>query len=98
MIIRYSPDLIDKLKKVNVRIRKSFKEKIIVFEKNPHDGKLNNHELQREYKGLKSIDITSDYRAIYREFKEGEDIIIEFFLLGTHKELYTGKIEIIEIK
>ena len=83
-----SPLFFEKLKKVDVRIRKSFEEKIAVFEKNPLDPSLNNHPLKAPYEGLRSIDITNDYRAIYEEVPAGTETIAYFSLLGTHKELY----------
>ena len=83
-----SPLFFEKLKKVDVRIRKSFEEKIVVFEKNPFDPRLNNHPLQEPYEGLRSIDITSDYRAVYEEVTSGRETVAYFSLLGTHRELY----------
>jgi len=67
MIIQYDPAFIKKLKTVNVRIRKGFKERIELFKRNPDNSQLNNHALKEEYEGLRSIDITNDYRAIYEE-------------------------------
>ena len=85
---RYDPAFIKALKKVDVRIRKSFKQKIAIFAKDPFNPQLNNHPLKREYQGYRSIDITVDYRALYQEKKEGEDAIAYFTLLGTHDQLY----------
>ncbi len=45
---------------------------------------LNNHELAGEWAGCRSVNITGDYRAIFKE--EGEVII--FLKIGTHSELY----------
>lgn len=81
-------DFLKKLKKVDVRIRKSFKEKIILFSKNPVDPQLNNHALREQYEGYKSIDITADYRAIYEEVKIKRKKVSYFILLGTHEELF----------
>lgn len=92
MIIRYSPLFFKTLKKLDVRIRKSFKEKILLFAKNPNDPQLNNHLLKREYQGLRSIDITADWRAVYQEKHEGGKETAYFVLIGTHKQLY-GKPE-----
>lgn len=90
---QYDPEFIKKLKQLDVRIRKSFRERIVIFAKNPYDPQLNNHELKDEYKGYRSIDITSDYRAIYRAIyeeivKEGVEQIAYFIIIGTHEELY----------
>lgn len=85
---RYDPAFVKALKKTNVRIRKSFKEKILIFAKNPYDSNLNNHELKDEYEGYRSIDITADYRALYEEVNQEDEPIAYFFSIGTHKELY----------
>lgn len=88
MRIIYNPAFIQKLKKLNVRIRKSFRERIAIFQLNPSDPILDNHPLERELKGYQSIDITADYRAVFEELQVGEERIYYFFLIGTHKELY----------
>jgi mRNA-degrading endonuclease YafQ of YafQ-DinJ toxin-antitoxin module len=88
MIVQHDPAIFEKLKKVDIRIRKSFYQKIAVFEKNPSDPSLNNHQLKDPYEGLRSIDITNDYRAVYEEVPSGNEMVAYFSLLGTHKELY----------
>lgn len=82
------PAVYEKLKKLDVRIRKSFKERILIFSKNPHNLELNNHSLREPYLGLRSIDITSDYRAVYKEAVIGIKKVAYFVNLGTHQELY----------
>lgn len=88
MIIRYSPLFLRTLKKLDVRIRKRFKENILLFAKNPRNPQLDNHPLKREYRGLRSIDITADWRAIYAEKLEGKGKTAYFVFIGTHKQLY----------
>lgn len=88
MTIRYDPAFLKKLKKTDVKIRKRFKKRIAIFIINPFDQQLHNHSLQREYKGYRSIDITNDWRAIYVEKREGDEIIAYFIAIGTHKDLY----------
>lgn len=92
MIVIYDPAFLKKLKKANVRIRKSFKERIELFLKNPNDPILNNHPLQDEYAGYRSIDITSNWRGLYNEKYTEDDIVAYFSILGTHNDLY-GKPE-----
>ncbi len=75
-------------KKADVRIRKSTDERLRIFGKNPFEAGLNNHPLRDEREGYRSIDITNDYRAIYKEAKEGEEMNAYFVALGTHEELY----------
>lgn len=89
MKVQHDPALLKKLKKLDVRIRRRFYERIEIFEKNHLDSVLNNHALKRKYEGYRSIDIANDYRAIYEEVKGGEDeLIAYFFIIGTHKELF----------
>lgn len=88
MIVRYAPVIIKKLKKVDVRIRKRFKQHLKLFEKNPLDPILNNHPLGSKYSGYRSINITTDYRAIYQEKEEDDETVAYFTLFGTHQELY----------
>lgn len=88
MKVRYSPDFFKKYKKVNVRIRGNVDEKIKIFLTDPDDPQLDNHQLKDEYQGYRSIDITSDYSAIYKETQIGEDVVAYFEALGTHDQLY----------
>ncbi len=88
MKTQISPLLLKKLKKVDVRIRKNFLEKLKIFETNHQEPILNNHALKREYQGYRSINVTVDFRALYEEINEGDRVIAYFSLLGTHKDLY----------
>lgn len=91
MKVDYSKDFISKLKKMDIRIRKSFRERIVIFQENPDEPSLKNHRLRYPYQGLRSIDITNDYRAIYKEMIVEEDTVAYFSILGTHNDLY-GKL------
>lgn len=88
MNVELDADLVKRLKKLDVKVRKSFKVRIIKFSKNPQDPQLKNHELERDWRGHRSIDITADWRAIYKEIKGKEYKIAYFVAIGTHKELY----------
>ena len=88
MKIRYDPDFIRKVKKLDVRIRKSLKENLAIFIADPMSPQFDNHALRGEYAGYRSIDITSDYRALYQEKLEREEVVVFFVAIGTHKELY----------
>ncbi|HSW89072.1 MAG TPA: type II toxin-antitoxin system mRNA interferase toxin, RelE/StbE family [Candidatus Saccharimonadales bacterium] len=88
MRIQYDPDFIKQLKKTNVQIRKNFIKQIYIFQRNPNDPILRNHELRGEWKGYRSINVTEDWRALYEEIHQGEEIIAYFSFIGTHKDLY----------
>lgn len=88
MTIKYDPAFLKKLKKLDVRIRKSFKERIILFASNPHHPQLNNHSLTKGFTNFRSIDITNDWRALYSEKNEGKEVVAYFEEIGTHDQLY----------
>lgn len=78
MKVQYDPDFLKKLKKVDVRIRKSFEQRIRIFLEDPDNPQLNKHPLRKPYLGYKSIDVTVDYRAFYEEVHEGEEMVVYF--------------------
>lgn len=88
MIIKYSPSFLKTVKKVDVRIRNRLKQRLLKFSKDPIYSQLRNHPLRGKYLGKRSIDITSNWRAIYEEKLEGEEVIAYFIALGTHSQLY----------
>ena len=88
MKVQLAPKLIQHLKKQDVRIRKSFQITIKLFSKDPYNPHLNNHALRRKWAGFRSINITSNWRAIYKVVDEGEEVYAYFVTLGTHKQLY----------
>lgn len=88
MNVRYDPDFLKHLKKLNVRVHNHFKDRVILFSKDPNNAELNNHELKREWVGYRSIDITADWRAIYKEIQLGNEVVAYFVAIGIHKQLY----------
>lgn len=88
MNVVYDPAFIDTLKKLDIRIRKSFKKKIVLFFTNSEEPQLNNHTLRNKWQSYRSIDVTSDYRALYKEVLVEDKVIAYFVAIGTHKELY----------
>ena len=67
-------------------VRKQFKERRDIFVENPFNPVLHNHALQGKYHGYRSINITGNYRAVYKLI--AKDVVI-FVDLGTHSELYS---------
>lgn len=88
MKIVYAPDFLKKFKKADVRIRNRVKEQILLFSKDPSASQLNNHSLKKEFQGYRSIDITNDWRTIYKEAEIAGEAVVYFIIFGTHKELY----------
>lgn len=98
MKIQFSKQFYKIYKAQDVKIRNAFDRKIKIFIKDPHNSELKNHELHSEYEGLRSINVTSDYRAIYEELEQGKEKIAYFSIIGTHEELYDKKMFIITLK
>jgi addiction module RelE/StbE family toxin len=73
-----------KLSKAPTEIKLAVRQVLELFRENPHHEALRNHLLTERYAGFRSIDVTDDWRALYREEKER----IMFADLGTHEELY----------
>jgi len=65
-------------------IKGKFIERLKIFKKNKYNHILNNHHLIGKLKGLRSINVSGDYRAIFEE--KSEDII--FMAIGNHSQLY----------
>lgn len=88
MRVKYSPSFLAKVKKADVRIYKSLRKNLAIFVKDPNDPQLDNHQLHEEWEGFRSINITADWRAIFEEIDEREEVVAYFETLGTHDELY----------
>jgi addiction module RelE/StbE family toxin len=71
-------------KKCPQEIKSKFIERLKVFNENKFHTLLNNYSLSGKLHGLRSINISGDYRAI---FEENEEYII-FVAIGTHSQLY----------
>lgn len=87
MIVSFTDQFRKQYKKANVRIRNSFDIVLEKFISNPMDSKLRNHPLHGKLEGFRSIDVTSDWKAIYKEEKQDE-VVFYFVALGTHNQLY----------
>ncbi len=88
MQITYTKNFLKSYKKRDSKIQLKFDEKVEIFVENPFEKILNNHKLYWVYEGLRSINITWDYRAIFRELSEGRYEFVEFLYIGSHSELY----------
>ena len=74
--------------KLPLSVRKKLTERLFLFEENPFSDLLHNHALKGEYLGYRSINITGDFRAIFRELSDGKYEFVEFVDIGTHSQLY----------
>jgi addiction module RelE/StbE family toxin len=84
MIIVFHSAFKKKLRKLDPKIKKAFKERSQILKMNKFDSVLNNHSVEKKYPGCRSINITGDFRLVFKDLK---DIVI-FLKIGTHSELY----------
>jgi len=78
--IRFQKDF----KKLPPKIKNRFYDRLSLFLQNKFDPILNYHPVEKAFPGCRSINVTGDYRAI---FKEERDTAI-FITIGSHSELY----------
>ncbi len=83
--VKYAHKFAKQYNKAGKDIQLAFEKRLDIFRQNQFHPLLNNHPLTGEYKGLRSINVTGDWRALY---SEEEETIIVFELLGTHSQLY----------
>ncbi len=88
MIIKSKKSFDKSYSKMDTKIKIKFKEKLKIFENNPFNKNLNNHSLNWEYEWCRSIDITWDFRAIFKELSSWKYEFIEFINIWTHSQLY----------
>jgi addiction module RelE/StbE family toxin len=84
MEVGYHRKFIKNFGKLSSEIQEAFYEKLEIFCKDKKSNVLNNHKLHGKLKNLRSINVTGDYRAL---FKENRNEII-FMKVGTHSELF----------
>ena len=85
MIFRFHKDFIKSYKKTAPSLKKAVDLRLLLFSKNIFAVELCNHPLKGKYQGYRSINITGDWRAIYKELGGDEMIFVK---LGTHTQLY----------
>ncbi len=86
--IEFSPLFDRKLKTLPPEIIAAFDEMLDLFWENPNDEHLRRHFLKEKYAGYQSVDVTDDYRAVFKETKTENVTVIKFHTIGAHKDLY----------
>jgi addiction module RelE/StbE family toxin len=83
-LIEFTPLFNKQRKAAPLEIKEAFRETLELFLENPHHEALRNHPLTGQYAGFRSIDVTDDWRALYRQ-ESGRVIFVD---IGTHDQLY----------
>ncbi len=84
MRVKFHRNFKKQYKKLRVKTRKRFEDKLNIFYIDEFSPVLNNHSLKGKQQGMRSINITGDLRAIYK--KENQTIV--FVAIGSHSSLY----------
>ena len=88
LLIKYTVQFNRQFKTAPLQIKIGFKEARELFLENSTHPNLRNHALQKKYVGYRSIDVTDDWRALFKTKKSTTQTVITFHILGTHTQLY----------
>lgn len=83
--IRFDPVFRKQYKKLPIKLKQRFDDRLLLFKRDPFAALLRLHPLHGKLSGYWSINITGDVRAVYKYL--GEEVAI-FVLIGTHSQLY----------
>lgn len=89
--IKYGTRFREQYSKADKKIKTAFEQTLEMFLEDPNHPSLRNHQLKEKLVGYRSIDITEDWRAIFKEKRIEKQRIITFHMIGTHENLYGGK-------
>jgi addiction module RelE/StbE family toxin len=84
MRIKFTKAFVKQYKKTPVKIQQKFDIKLDIFIDEEFAPVLNNHQLQGVWSKFRSINISGDWRAIYKY--DSKDCL--FVAIGTHSQLY----------
>ncbi len=79
--VAFTKDFKKSLKKRDNFIQKKTSERIKLFRQDPFNVLLDNHKLHGEYEGYSSINVTGDFRAIFKYLTNDQ---VVFYYIGTH--------------
>ena len=85
MIILYHRAFEKRFALLDVKTQEQFYKRLRLFWSDKFHPQLNNHQLAGKYSEYRSINITGDYRALYKEIT---DEVVEFKTIDTHSNLY----------
>jgi len=74
--------------KLSEKLKIKVNNALILFNKNYSDKSLNNHALKWDFLWLRSINVTWDYRIVFRELSDNTYEVVELIKVWTHSELY----------
>ena len=84
MRVLYKKRFEREFKRLDEKVKLAFSERLELFVQDKFHPLLRNHAVDAAFPGCRSINISGDLRAIFRE--EGDVVI--FMHIGTHSKLY----------
>lgn len=84
MEVRFHRNFKKRFRKISVKIQEQFNERLELFMRDKFSGMLNNHSVEGYYPNCRSINVSGDYRAIFKD--KGDTVI--FITIGNHSDLY----------
>lgn len=85
MRVNFGREFEKRLRKAPEKVRAAFVRRLKTFRSDKFNALLNNHALKGKYGGCRSINVTGDWRAVYKDV--GKDWVL-FVEIGTHSQLY----------
>ena len=86
MQFEFSPRFKKQFARAPKKVRTQTGERLAAMLEDEFHPLLNNHKLHGMYSGFRSINITGDWRIVY---KKTDDEIFYLYAIGTHSELYS---------
>lgn len=81
----FSKKFTKQYKKLDQKIKNNLSQRLKLFEENPYQPMLSNHKLAGDFQGYRSINITGNYRLVYKEI---DKTTVYLVAIGTHSQLY----------
>jgi addiction module RelE/StbE family toxin len=81
----YSSSFLKQYKKFPQKIHKQIKTRLDLLAEDEFSPLLNNHKLHGEYGDCRSVNITGDFRLVYKKVDKQQILLVE---IGTHSKLY----------
>lgn len=88
MIVKRNKSFIKNYEKLTRKLQDKTDIILIIFSRNPFLESLWNHTLSWKYEWCRSIDVTWDYRIIFRVLSDWKYELIELLKVWTHSQLY----------
>ena len=91
LLLEFTPRFNKRRNAAPAEIKTALLETLELFIENPNHPQLRNHQLKGKYAAYRSIDVSPDWRALFKTKKGAKQTTVKFYTLGTHTQLY-GKI------